>query len=201
MGSQAGAASPRAINIWLLSLASALSPFGMVVVVPTLGALARQFEEGATRNMGATGFPVPDPKPLPAALSDGIELAVCGAHMSGLPLNGELTKLGARMVRATKTAPHYTFFALAGGPPARPGLVRSTGSGASISVEVWSVPKSAFGAFIEGVPAPLAIGTVELADGTWVKGFVCEADGTKGAREITHLGDWRRFLATEMQTV
>jgi allophanate hydrolase len=119
-----------------------------------------------------------------------------------LPLNADLTKLGGRLVRTDRTAPRYKFYALAGGPPARPGLVRDGGSGSgAIAIEIWSLPKTAMGQFIEGIPAPLAIGSVELANGTWVKSFVCEADGTQGARDITALGDWRRYLAEDMQTV
>jgi allophanate hydrolase len=167
-----------------------------------IASMARSFEQDCRRNLGATGFPLPQPQPLPAASSDRIDLAVCGAHMSDLPLNAELTRLGARLVRRDKTAPHYKFYALAGGPPARPGLVRHTGSGSgSVALEIWSLPKSALGQFIEGIPAPLAIGSVELWDGTWVKSFVCEADGTKGGHDITELGDWRQYLKKQMQTV
>lgn len=167
-----------------------------------VASIARHLEQDCPRNMGATSFPLPEPAQLPEPVSDRIELAVCGAHMSGLPLNADLTKLGGRLVRTDRTAPRYKFYALAGGPPARPGLVRHGGSGSgAITIEIWSLPKTAMGQFIEGIPAPLAIGSVELANGTWVKSFVCEADGTQGARDITALGDWRRYLAEDMQTV
>ena len=167
-----------------------------------IAAVAREFERDCPRTMGATRFTLSPPNPLPSANPDRIELAVCGAHMSGLPLNTQLTDLGAQFLRADTTAPNYKFYALAGGPPARPGLVRSAASGAgSVALEVWLLPKTAMGQLIAHIPAPLAIGSVELADGTWVKGFVCEADGAKGAREITELGDWRRYLADHMETV
>jgi allophanate hydrolase len=165
-----------------------------------VASVARGFEAGCTRMMGATSFALPEPPPLPAPVPDRIELAVCGAHMSGLPLNAQLTDLGARFVREDKTAPHYTLHALAGGPPARPGLVRSEAGGGAVALEIWSLPKSAFGQFIEGIPAPLGIGTVELADGAWVKSFICEAAGLSGARDITALGGWRRYLAEQMET-
>ncbi|MEM9762004.1 MAG: allophanate hydrolase [Pseudomonadota bacterium] len=159
--------------------------------------LARTLESGWDRKMGATTHAVPMQKPLPPVVRDEIEIAVCGAHMSGLPLNGQLTTLGGRFVRRAWTAPTYRFYALAGGPPARPGLVRSApSSGASVALEVWSLPKAALGTFVEGIPAPLGIGTVELSDGAKVKGFICEASGAEGATEITHLGDWRAFLGT-----
>ena len=161
-----------------------------------IATIARGFEADCTRLMGATAHPVPTPAALPQGTSDQIELAVCGAHMSDLPLNWQLTDLGATFLHKAATSANYKFYALAGGPPARPGLVRSEGAGCgSIALEVWSLPKTAFGAFMAGIPAPLGIGTVELSDGASVKGFVCEASGTKGATDITHLGDWRSFLA------
>ncbi|MEM1161038.1 MAG: allophanate hydrolase [Pseudomonadota bacterium] len=158
--------------------------------------VARTLEADCQRTLGATEHPVPRPKPLSPAPSDEIQLAVCGAHMTGLPLNWQLTNLGARFVRKTRTAPWYRFFALAGGPPARPGLVRAE-QGSSVALEIWTLPKTALGSFIEGIPAPLGIGSIELADGTWVKGFLCESVGTKGAAEITQLGDWRAYLQAE----
>ncbi len=167
-----------------------------------VAAVARGFEADCPRNMGATAHPVPPPTPLPHAATDRIELAVCGAHMTGLPLNGQLTSLGATFRRADQTAPCYRFYALAGGPPARPGLLRSSGPDTgAVAVEIWALPKTAFGSFIEKVPAPLSIGSVELSDGTWVKGFLCEASGISGATEITQLGDWRVFLDQPMETV
>ncbi|MEO0679413.1 MAG: allophanate hydrolase [Pseudomonadota bacterium] len=170
-----------------------LAPAGQDAAVASL---ARTLEADCDRVMGATPHPVPPPPPLPAAPSDEIELAVCGAHMKGLPLNRQLTDLGARFVRAARTAPRYRFYALPGGPPERPGLVRAEGGGA-VALEVWALPKTALGAFMQGIPAPLGIGSVELSDGAWVKGFICEAEGARDATDITHLGDWRAFLAKE----
>jgi allophanate hydrolase len=161
-----------------------------------IAAIAREFEVDCIRPMGATVHPVQTPATLPQGTSDQIELAVCGAHMSDLPLNWQLTELGATFLRTAATSAQYKFYALAGGPPARPGLVQSEGAECgSISLEVWSLPKTAFGTFMAGIPAPLGIGTVELSDGSSVKGFVCESIGVKGATDITHLGDWRSFLA------
>lgn len=158
--------------------------------------VARGFEADCARTMGATAHPVPTPVPLPVAVSDQIELAVCGAHMTGLPLNWQLTDLGGVFLRKAQTTAEYKFYALAGGPPARPGLVRSDAPDAgAVAVEVWSLPKAAFGTFMAGIPAPLGIGTVALSDGAAVKGFICEASETKGATDITELGDWRVYIA------
>jgi allophanate hydrolase len=125
-----------------------------------------------------------------------IQVVVCGAHMSGLPLNKELTERGGRLVRACRTAPAYRLFALPGGPPERPGLLRGE-TGAAIEVEVWEIPVGSFGSFVGGIPAPLAIGSIELEDGRRVKGFLCEAHATKGARDITEFGGWRKYLARQ----
>jgi allophanate hydrolase len=121
-------------------------------------------------------------------------VAVCGAHLSGLPLNGQLLSRGARLVRATHTAPQYRLSVLPDTVPPKPGLVRVNEGGASIAVEVWELPLSQFGSFVAAIPPPLGIGTVTLADGEQVQGFLCEASATGGARDITHLGSWREFL-------
>lgn len=119
--------------------------------------------------------------------------------MTGLPLNDELTRLGATFLREDSTAAKYRFYALAGGPPFRPGLLRSESPGAAaIALEIWSMPKSAMGTFLAGIPAPLAIGSIEISDGSLVKGFLCEGSCIEGAREITDLGSWRVFLAQYM---
>lgn len=166
-----------------------------------VAAVARRFEVGCSRTMGATQHPVPEPRPLTPAGTDRIELAVCGAHMSNLPLNWQLTDRGARFVRKARTAACYRFYALAGGPPARPGLVRSdTPDAHSIALEVWSMPKTQLGSFLEAIPYPLGIGSLELSDGSWVKGFVCDANGVQGAEDISQIGDWRAFLAQDLAT-
>lgn len=129
-----------------------------------------------------------------SAGSNGIELAVVGAHLSGLPLNHELTSLGARHVRTVPTKPDYQLFALSGGPPHRPGLLRiADGTGHAIETEVWSLTPESFGKFVSGVPAPLSIGTLRLSDGTQPKGFVVEAEGINGASNISEYGGWRAY--------
>ena len=114
--------------------------------------------------------------------------------MSGLPLNGELTTRGGRFLRAAETLPEYRLYRLAGGPPERPGLVRD-GQGAAIALEVWALPEAGVGSFLAGIPGPLGIGTLALADGTTPKGFLCEVAGLAGAEEVTALGSWRRVIA------
>ncbi len=123
-----------------------------------------------------------------------IEVAVCGAHMSGLPLNSQLTSLGGELVKKTKTAKKYKLFKLNGFIPPRPGLLRVGVDGAAIALEVWRLPISNYGIFVAGVPAPLGFGTLELEDETTVQGFLCEAYATHDALDISATGGWREFL-------
>jgi allophanate hydrolase len=123
-----------------------------------------------------------------------IEIAVCGAHMDGLPLNHQLRDAGGYLVRSARTSACYKLFALPGGPPRRPGLLRVREGGASIAVEVWAIRSEAFAGLVEVVPAPLAIGKIELQDGERVSGFLCEACGLEEAVEITRFGGWRSYL-------
>lgn len=126
-----------------------------------------------------------------------IEIAVVGAHLSGLPLNHELLTRGGTLLRATPTLPLYRFYALSGGPPRRPGLLRvGEAEGGAVATEVWALPAEGFGHFVAAIPAPLCIGTLLLADGTAPKGFLVEPEGLAGAEDITRFGGWRAFLAT-----
>lgn len=128
-------------------------------------------------------------------MTDWISVAVCGAHMSGLPLNLQLTGLGAQMEMRTTTALHYRFYRLHGFEPPRPGLVRVAGPGSAIDVEVWRLPAEQYGKFVALVPSPLCIGTLELADGSSVQGFLCESYATEDAQDISEYGGWRGYLA------
>lgn len=161
-----------------------------------IAALAAQVEAWGTRQLGATPWPF-EAQPLPdPTASETIRIAVCGAHMTGLPLNHTLVERGARLVRQDRTASDYQFHALPSGDVARPGLVRvDPGKGASVTVELWDMPLSQFGSFMQTIPAPLCIGTLTLADGTQTQGFLCEAVAAKGAQDITDLADWRKYLA------
>ena len=145
--------------------------------------------------LGRTQSRLPEPSADPTSpLDERLLIAVVGAHMSGLPLNRQLTELGGRLESVGKTAPVYRFYALSGGPPARPGLVRVDKEGGAIELEVWSLPTAAVGAFARQIPAPLGLGTVTLADGSGVLGFLCESYATQSARDITALGGWRAYL-------
>lgn len=126
-----------------------------------------------------------------------MDIVVCGAHMRDLPLNTQLTERGAQFRELVQTANCYRFYALPGGPPFRPGLVRVAEGGGSIEAEIWSLPAARWGDFMALVPSPLVIGTVKLSDGRSVKGFLCEAVATDGAQDITALGGWRGFLASQ----
>ncbi|GAA4084013.1 allophanate hydrolase [Nonomuraea soli] len=128
-------------------------------------------------------------------LSPPLLLAVVGAHLSGQPLNHQLTSHGARLAATTATAPHYRLYALATDPP-KPGLVRAADGGAAIEVEVWELPAQGLGRLLAQVPRPLALGEVELSDGGSVTGFVCTPEGLGGAAEITAHGGWRAYLAS-----
>ena len=127
--------------------------------------------------------------------SSSIDIAVCGAHMEGLTLNWQLRDLGAHFVKKSKTSSHYKLFALTNLNPIRPGLLRSfSQDGNTINLEIWRIPKKNFGKFIEYVQAPLSIGSVELEDGKWIKGFLCENSGTINAKNISNIGDWREYI-------
>jgi len=123
-----------------------------------------------------------------------VKLAVVGAHLKDMPLHWQLTSRGATFVGAFETAPTYRLYAMADSVPPKPALVHSQ-DGAPIKVEVYELDVAAFGSFVVEVPAPLAIGTVTLADGTSVKGFVSEPRALTGAEDITHLGGWRAYIA------
>ncbi|MBV8667462.1 MAG: allophanate hydrolase [Burkholderiaceae bacterium] len=133
-------------------------------------------------------------QPLPGA-EPCIQVAVVGAHLSGQPLNWQLQEAGARQLQATHTAAHYRLYALSGTVPPKPGLARVATDGKAIAVEVWEMPLRHFGNFVAQVPPPLGIGTVELADGSSVKGFLCEPLALQSATDITQYGGWRAYLA------
>lgn len=121
-------------------------------------------------------------------------LAVCGLHMSGMPLNGQLGSAGARFLREARTAPSYRLHLLASAGAARPGLVRVASGGSAIGLELWALPKVALGDLIAGIPAPLGLGRVLLEDGESVPGFLCEAAAAEAAPDITAWGGWRAWL-------
>ncbi|WP_108260502.1 allophanate hydrolase [Mangrovicoccus ximenensis] len=180
-------------------------PGNVTLIAPTgkdalLASLGRVMQAELAGPPGAMGWEMPPLSAIPAEAMEGeIVLAAVGAHMSGLPLNHELTSRGARFLEATQTSPDYRFYALAGGPPKRPGLVRCDGNGQghAIAVELWAIPDSQMGSFMKGVPAPLTIGTLTISDGRSVLGFLCESAATATATEISACGGWRAYLNDE----
>jgi allophanate hydrolase len=145
--------------------------------------------------MGATGVALPEATPPAGSGTAFLPLAVCGAHMEGLPLNYQLTERGGRLLSRTTTAAGYRLYLLPGGPPLRPGLVRDD-SGGAIELEVWELPAVNLGDFLNQIPAPLGLGRVQLADGSSVTGFLAEGYAVNGAEEITQYGGWRKSLAS-----
>jgi allophanate hydrolase len=150
----------------------------------------RSFAPNRAAHANSATLARPTPEPLAR-----IPIAVCGAHMTGFPLNSQLTDRGARFLERTHTAAAYRFYALPGGPPFRPGLVRVPTGGAAIEVEIWSVPAEHFGTFVANIPAPLVIGKVELTNGTHIPGFLCESHAVTRAEDITHLASWRTYIS------
>ena len=182
-------------------------PWGVTIIAPAfedafIGVLASKFHASIAAPVGKTSrlsseLPVIPSTPK-APQERWMKLAVCGAHMEGLPLNHQLLSRNARLVLKTATAPKYRLYRVPGTSPIpdRPGLVRVTENGASIDLEVWELPEDTVGSFVNAVPGPLGFGRVELADGTTVCGFICEPAGVQSENEITHHGGWRAWLAS-----
>ena len=158
--------------------------FGRAFTDQYLLSVAEAFQRGSSA-----------PASSAVARHDRARLVVCGAHLEGLALNWQLKRRGATLVETTFSSPDYQLHALAGGPPFRPGMVRVREGGVAIAVEVWELPSSELGSFLTGIPAPLGLGKVQLADGRWESGFICEQYGLEGAVNISHLGGWRAYLA------
>jgi len=171
-------------------------PFGTTLAAPafhdeSLLAVAQQWLDAQPRLIGACGHRL---RRGPALPSPGrIEVAVCGAHLDGMALNHQLRSRDAFLVESCLSAPCYCLYVLPGAAPKRPALVRSQ-DGRAIGMEIWSVPEDRFGSFVAGIPAPLGIGKVELADGRRVAGFICEHGGIDGAEDISAFGGWRAYM-------
>ena len=179
-------------------------PFGITLLAPggndaRLVEIGRVFHADTTLPLGALKASQPALAPVLKSPAAGeVALVVVGAHLSGLPLNGELRALGARLLETARTAPNYRLYALDGTSPPKPGLLRvDGGQGTSIEIEVWALSVESFGRFVAAVPPPLSIGTVKLQDGRGLKGFLLEAAAAAGARDISSFGGWRKFMAAE----
>jgi allophanate hydrolase len=176
-------------------------PFGVTLI-------GRAFEDGrlaaigdtmhrglSDAKLGATGHALSATAAISAGPARTVDVAVVGAHLTGQPLNTQLTERKARLLRTTRTAPGYSFYALADALPPKPGLVFDGKGAGNIEVEIWRMPMDAFGSFVALIPPPLGIGTLRLADGTSIKGFVCEAHAVANATDITSFGGWRAWRA------
>jgi allophanate hydrolase len=163
-------------------------PFGVSLVGPA-------FSDEGLLGLAALFSSEPSAVRLSSVAPGCVEIAVVGAHLSGQPLNHQLTDRGARLQATMQTGKQYRFYALPGTTPAKPGMIRDESfSGPGIEVEVWNMPEHHFGGFVAGVPKPLSIGDVQLRDGTWRKCFLCEYAAVQGAQEITSFGSWRAYL-------
>ncbi len=181
-------------------------PFGVTFIAPgghdvALADVGHRWQLAVNLPMGGLARrpadqPVPPTPRCAAATEPTLALAVVGAHLSGMPLNGQLVERRARLLEATDTSARYRLHALPGTVPPKPGLVRCADGepGHAIALEVWAMPMSAVGSFLAMIPPPLGLGSVELSDGRWVHGFLCESQAVAQARDVSHLGGWRAFV-------
>jgi len=178
-------------------------PFGVTFIAPggcdwALAELAAQWQRALKLPLGAKlRAPAAADALITTTPPGTLPLAVVGAHLSGMPLHHQLVERGARLRQITTTTASYRLYALPGTQPAKPGLVRAAGAvtqGAAIAVEVYDMPMDTLGSFLAGIPAPLGLGRIELADGRWVNGFICEPCALEGAEDISAWGGWREYL-------
>ena len=178
-------------------------PGGVTLVGPAfsddaLAPFAAAMHAAAGCGMGKDRAATVPPAPVPGVPEGMLAICVVGAHLTGMPLNRELTGPGGFLLREARTAAGYRLYALAGTVPPKPGMVFEPGfQGPGLAVEVWALPAAAFGAFVAAIPAPLGVGKVTLEDGAQVTGFLCEAHALAGAEEITRFGGWRAYRAAQ----
>lgn len=179
-------------------------PFGITLVGPCgsdwqLADLGQRYHHATGLTQGALGLALPAMQPLAVAgqqQAQTLPVAVVGAHLSGMPLNSQLTERGARLVQTISTSNNYRLYALPGTTPPKPGLRRVATQGAAIAVEVWDMPLPQVGSFLALIPPPLGLGKLELADGSWVTGFICEGYALDAALDVTAHGGWRAYMAS-----
>jgi allophanate hydrolase len=176
-------------------------PFGVSLIAPAgndlqMLAIGARLHAAAGVGSGVARYELPEVSPPEKSLRPGyVHVAVVGAHLEGLPLNYQLTDRGGQLVETVRSADCYRLYALPGTVPPKPGMVRvADGAGVAQELEIWELSTEAFGDFVAAVPSPLGIGSVRLADGRSVHGFVCEAIAVAGARDISEFGGWRAFL-------
>jgi allophanate hydrolase len=184
-------------------------PFGITLIAghghdAVVTEFGRRWHARRGLQLGATGVGLEQTIPTRLrrpATAPTIHIAVVGAHLSGLPLNVQLTERGAVLTKRTKTSANYRLFALPGSVPPKPGLQRTHAQGCEIEVEVWEMPVAQYGSFVAMIAPPLGIGRIELVDGQWVQGFVCEAYALSDAPDISRYGRWKAYLASLTPTV
>lgn len=178
-------------------------PFGVTLIGPCgsdwqLAELGQRLHHSTGLKQGVTGLNLPEAKVIAGLTAiekeAAIAVAVVGAHLTGMPLNSQLTERGAQLVQACSTAAHYRLYALPNTTPPKPGLKRVAAHGAAVAVEVWDMPVSQLGSFLALIPPPLGLGKVELADGSWVTGFICEGLALDAALDVTEHGGWRAYM-------
>ncbi|MBD9417323.1 allophanate hydrolase [Pseudomonas sp. PDM16] len=175
-------------------------PAGITLIAPAwhdqaLAAFGQRWQQALALPLGATQRALPA-QPSIGQAPGSVRVAVVGAHLTGMPLNFQLATRDAVLVEQTTSSADYRLYALPGTVPPKPGLARVAEDGAEIIVELWDVPQARFGEFVAEIPPPLGIGNLQLADGRWVKGFICEPYALAGARDITSFGGWRAFIAS-----
>jgi allophanate hydrolase len=198
------------LDLCAMAVPNAFLPSGMPTGITIVGKafddhfvyqVGRFFQSARNLPLGATDFKLPEKSQNVASielLHEYIDLAVCGAHMKDLPLNKQLLQLGGTLVKATKTTPDYRLYDISSKDLKRPGMIRTTnGNGASIDVEVWRIPRLRASDFLEKVKAPLTLGTVQLKDGSAVKGFLCENYVTSESNDISSFGGWREYIKSK----
>ncbi|MGZ3241892.1 MAG: allophanate hydrolase, partial [Burkholderiaceae bacterium] len=174
-------------------------PAGITLIAPALhdfllAQMGQRIQDMLKLPLGATSQTYPSMSPPIQINVDSICVAVVGAHLSGMPLNGQLIERNARLISQTRTAASYRLYHLKDTVPPKPGLMRVVENGVSIEVEVWEMPIRHFGSFVSLIPSPLGIGTVLLEDGTSVKSFICEPYAIEGAKDITQFGGWKNYI-------
>jgi allophanate hydrolase len=178
-------------------------PFGVTLVGPCgsdwqLAELGQRYHHATGLLQGALHLLLPEPAEISGLLAvPTLRVAVVGAHLSGMPLNSQLVERRATLLASTHTSPDYKLFALPKTQPPKPGLLRvAPGTGSPIEVELWEMPQAQFGSFMALIPEPLGIGNIKLADGSTVKGFICEPLALEGATDISSFGGWRNYSAS-----
>lgn len=176
-------------------------PFGVTFIGPCgsdwqLAELGQRFHHASGMTQGATGLPLPEPEAIEGLTTQAwVRVAVVGAHLRGMPLHQQLTERHARFVGEARTAPDYLLFALGNTQPPKPGLLRvAKGQGVPVALEIWEMSAAHFGTFVALIPGPLGIGSLQLDDGQTVQGFLCEAQATLGAKDISRFGGWRAYI-------